>query len=205
MAAGYPAASRQSVRCFCAGSHHTLWGLSCCGSSGAAPLGWLWPAIRSGASWVLDQIVLVSVAAKLLLSWRRLLEALAPQTSPDAYLLSLPIRRIERYCRCFSVSLPEQFSFSSRSQRVPELSKGDGRDFPWLLRIAMVASSVEVGSWAFEGRSAATDCARSVFETPFFADTPAGHHLWRRHADAAGSAAPFCRKAFRRSWCGMSC
>ena len=48
-----------------------------------------------------QQIVLVSVAAKLLLSWRRLIEALAPQTSPDAYLLSLPIRRIERYSGVF--------------------------------------------------------------------------------------------------------
>src|SRR4026207_1810150 len=48
-----------------------------------------------------QQIVIVSVAAKLLLAARRLLEALDPQPSPDAYLLSLPIRRFERYAGVF--------------------------------------------------------------------------------------------------------
>ena len=91
------------------------------------------------------QIVLVSVAAKLLLSWRRLLEALAPQASPDAYLLSLPIRRIERYSGVFLFRCLSNLAFLLGLSMFLSMSFGDGREFSWLVRIAMVASSVEVG------------------------------------------------------------
>jgi len=91
-----------------------------------------------------QQIVLVLVAAKLLLSWRRLLEALAPQTSPDAYLLSLPIRRIERYADVFLFRCLSNLLFLFGLSVFFNLQR-EGRGFPWLLRIAMLATSVELG------------------------------------------------------------
>jgi hypothetical protein len=91
------------------------------------------------------QIVLVLVAAKLLLSWRRLLESLAPQTSPDAYLLSLPIRRFDRYSVVFLFRCLSNLVFLLGLSVFLNLSQGEEREFPWLLGIAMVASSVEVG------------------------------------------------------------
>jgi hypothetical protein len=92
------------------------------------------------------QIVLISVAAKLLLSWRRLLETLAPQASPDAYVLSLPIRRIERYSGVFLFRCLSNLAFLLGLSMFLSMSLGDGREFSWLLRIAMVASSVEVAA-----------------------------------------------------------
>ena len=92
-----------------------------------------------------QQIVLVLVAAKLLLSWRKLLEALAPQTSPDAYLLSLPIRRIERYAGVLLFRCLSNLLFLFGLSVFFNLSQGEGGGFPWLLRIAMLASSVELG------------------------------------------------------------
>jgi hypothetical protein len=92
-----------------------------------------------------QQIVIVLVAAKLLLSWRRLIEALAPQTSPDACLLSLPIRRIERYACVFLFRCLSNWVFLLGLSVFLNLSQGEGRGLPWLLCIAMVASSVEVG------------------------------------------------------------
>ena len=92
-----------------------------------------------------QQIVIVSVAAKLLLSWRRLIEALAPQTSPDAYLLSLPVRRIERYVCVFLFRCLSNLVFLLGLSMFLNLLQGEERGFSWLLRIAMIASSVEVG------------------------------------------------------------
>ena len=92
-----------------------------------------------------QQIVIVSVGAKLLLSWRRLIDALAPQTSPDAYLLSLPVRRIERYTCVFLFRCLSNWVFLLGLSVLFNLSQGEDRGFPWLLRIAVVASSVEVG------------------------------------------------------------
>ena len=92
-----------------------------------------------------QQIVLVLVAAKFLLSWRRLIEALAPQTSPDSYLLSLPIRCIERYVGVFLLRCVSNLVFLLGFSVFLNLAQGDGRGFPWLLLIVMVASGVEVG------------------------------------------------------------
>jgi hypothetical protein len=91
-----------------------------------------------------QQIVLLSVAAKLLVSWRRLVEALAPQTSPDAYLLSLPIRPIERYAVVFLLRCLSNFVFLLGLSVFLNLSHDEADGFRWLLRIATVASSVEV-------------------------------------------------------------
>jgi hypothetical protein len=91
-----------------------------------------------------QQIVLVLVAAKLLLAWRKLVEALAPQTSPDAYLLTLPIRRIERYASVFLFRCLNNLVFLLGLSMFFNLSQGEGSGFPWLLRIAIVASSAEL-------------------------------------------------------------
>ena len=91
------------------------------------------------------QISLVLVAAKLLLSWRRLVEALAPQTSPDAYLLSLPIRRVERYVSVFLLRCVSNLVFLLGLRVFLNLAQGDGRGLSWMVFIVMVASSVEVG------------------------------------------------------------
>lgn len=92
-----------------------------------------------------QQIVLVLVAAKFLLSWRRLIEALAPQTSPDSYLVSLPIRCIERYAGVFLLRCVSNLVFLLGFSVFLNLAQGDGHGFPWLLLIVMVASGVEVG------------------------------------------------------------
>ena len=91
------------------------------------------------------QISLLLVAAKILLSWRRLIEALAPQTSPDAYLLALPIRRIERYVCAFLLRCTGNLVFLLGLSLFLNLQQAEGRGFRWLLLIVMVASSVEVG------------------------------------------------------------
>ena len=92
-----------------------------------------------------QQIVLVLVAVKLLLSWRRLIEALAPQTSPDSYLLSLPIRCIERYVVVFLLRCVSNVVFLLGLSVFLNLAQSDRRGFPWLLLIVVIASGVEVG------------------------------------------------------------
>jgi len=52
---------------------------------------------RAAEGWTLRQIVFLLLAAKLILSWRRILEDIHPQTGPESCLLSLPIRKGERY------------------------------------------------------------------------------------------------------------
>ena len=99
--------------------------------------------------WGPKHIVLVLVAAKLLLSWRRLVEALEPQTSPDAYLLSLPIRRLERYAAVSLFRYLNNSVFLLGLSLFLNLSKDDGFGFPWLLWVALLASGVEVGAGLF--------------------------------------------------------
>jgi hypothetical protein len=90
------------------------------------------------------QISLLFVAAKLLLSWRRLIEALVPQTSSDAYLLVLPIRRIERYVSVFLLRCLSNLVFLLGLTVFLNLAQSDGRGFSWILLIAMSASCVEI-------------------------------------------------------------
>jgi hypothetical protein len=96
--------------------------------------------------WGPKHIVLLLVAAKVLLSWRRLVQALEPQTSPDAYLLSLPIRRIERYSVVFLFRYLNNSVFLLGLSVFLNLSQSDGFGFPWVLRVALLASGVEVGA-----------------------------------------------------------
>ena len=96
--------------------------------------------------WGPKHLVLLLVAAKLLLSWRRLVEALEPQTSPDAYLLSLPIRRIDRYAVVFLSRYLNNSVFLTGLSMFLNLSEGDGFGFLWLFRVALLASGVEVGA-----------------------------------------------------------
>ena len=99
--------------------------------------------------WGPEHIVLMLVAVKLLLSWRRLVEALDPQTSPDTYLLSLPIRRIERYAVVSLFRYLNNSVFLLGLSLFLNLSQGDGFGFPCLLRVALLASVVEVGAGLF--------------------------------------------------------
>jgi hypothetical protein len=96
--------------------------------------------------WGPKHLVLLLAAAKVLLSWRRLVQALEPQTSPDAYLLSLPIRRIERYSVVFLFRYLNNSVFLLGLSMFLNLSQGDGFGFPWVLRVALLASGVEIGA-----------------------------------------------------------
>jgi len=92
-----------------------------------------------------QQVGLLLLAAKLLLSWRRLIEALAPQTSPDSYLLSLPIRCIERYSAVLLLRCLSNLVFLLGLGLFLNLVHGDGNALRWLFLVVMIASGVEVG------------------------------------------------------------
>ena len=93
-----------------------------------------------------SQLILALLAAKLLFSWRRLLEALTPQTSPDVYLLCLPIRRIERYTVVFLLRSLNNWVFLLGLTLFLDLSRGTGGGFLWLIHLALLATTLEVGA-----------------------------------------------------------
>lgn len=94
-------------------------------------------------------VVLLLLGAKLLLLWRRLVEALEPQASPDAYFLSLPIRRIERYVVVFlSRYLGNSVFLVGLSMFLGQL-QGEGAGFAWLLQVALLATGLEVCAGLF--------------------------------------------------------
>lgn len=91
-------------------------------------------------------VVLALLTAKMLLSWRKLVEAFEPQSSPDTYLLSLAIRRIERFAVVFLLRCLNNLGFLVGLSLFLNLSESEGLGFFWLLRVALVVSSIEGGA-----------------------------------------------------------
>ncbi|MCI0424087.1 MAG: hypothetical protein L0387_03845 [Acidobacteria bacterium] len=96
--------------------------------------------------WGPNHILLAFLAVKLLLSWRRVIEAIEPQTSPDACLVSLPIRKTERCIVVFLIRCLNNSAFLLGLKMLLSLPEGGGFGFFWLFRMAMLASAVEVGA-----------------------------------------------------------
>ena len=96
--------------------------------------------------WGPKQVVLAFIAAKLLFSWRKLVDALAPQTSPDAYLLSLPIRRTDRYAVVFLIRYLNNSLFILSLSFFLSLSQSAAGSYLWLLQLALLSTGVEVGA-----------------------------------------------------------
>src|SRR5262249_55544179 len=96
--------------------------------------------------WGPKQFVLAFIAAKLLFSWRRLVDALAPETSPDAYLLSLPIRRTDRYATVFLIRYLNNTLFILGLSFFLRFSQSEAGSYLWLLQIALLSTGAEVGA-----------------------------------------------------------
>jgi hypothetical protein len=95
-------------------------------------------------------VVLLLLGAKLLLSWRSLVETLEPQASPDAYLLSLPVRWSERYVVAFLSRCLGNLGFLVGLTLFLGQLQWERVGFSWLVRVALLATGLEVAAGLFK-------------------------------------------------------